>query len=883
MMSTFMGLEIGKRGVLTAATSLNVTAHNIANANTEGYTRQRADLVATSPFTTPSMQSLAYAGQIGTGVEAAQITRLKDQFLDNRIYNEQQKFTRYESVYDNLQQVELFFNEPSEDGLRSVLDKFWQSLEDAANDPETPATRQVVIENGISLANSFSQAHEELYTLRDNLNDEIIDRVDQVNRLVQEAAGLNQQIANVKNLNQNPNDLLDRRDVILGELSQLININTITDTEDEIVVTVNGKPIIQGDYFNQLTVTRNDVNDELVDVRWEKDFIPLSSNTDVLSVFANSSAANQSHAVEVKRLARAHKVEGTDSIVYEERALASADNDPTITSGSFNINGVDIFIDSEKDTLNDVVKYINDSGSGVTASLDENRLVLEANDSGLDNRIVLKTGTSNFLRKIGMVNGMAGNIAFTEKDAALGLGPGSFDLDGTSITVTPTQTLEEIVNNINNEDIDVRAQVEELDDGTYRIALESDNGDYNFEIDDTGSGILAALGIDYGTSIPAGGPVIMGNMISDTPIDDKYERGLSNVVPTTFEIEDMDGDIATITINDTNDSLELIKDEINSQLTASNTDAVAKIITDQEGKSRLYIHTEDDREWAIRKTAGGNLLEDLGIMEGTYNQIGPLDLKPQDALFNFNGSDYTWGSNRVEGFISDITFDLREKGFANITVRKLFSGGKIKGLLEARDEIVSKYMDNLDELAYSVAKNVNSLHFEGFGSDGKSQRLFFENYKGVVDGQPQRFAARSLAVDREMQLDVKRLATATKDPYNTDSKGLPVSEGVGSGTNALDIAKLKFDLTMSDGTATFNEFFNQTISEIGTKANDSGRIRDNQDLLMQKLDNIREQTSGVSLDEEMANMVKFQHAYNAAAKVITTQDQMLQTILGLVS
>jgi|GEM_PF-2903479 len=882
MISTFMGLETGKRGVLTAASSLNVTAHNIANANTEGYTRQRADLVATSPFTTPSLQSLAYAGQMGTGVEASQITRLKDQFLDNRIYNENQKFNRYDSVYSNLQQVELFFNEPSEDGIRSVLDKFWQSLEDAANDPETPATRQVVIENGISLANSFSQAHEELYTLRENLNDEIVDRVDQVNRLVQEVALLNKKIANVKNVNQNPNDLLDKRDLILTQLSDLININTISDTEDEIVVTVNGKPIIQGDYYNQLEVIRNEVNEELVDVRWERDFIPLTSNRGVMAVFANSSAANQSHAVEVKKLARAHKLEGTSSIVYEERALASPDNDPTITSGSFNINGVDIWIDSEKDTLNDVIKYINDSGTGVRASLDENRIILQANDSGEKNTIVLRSGSSNFLRKTGMVNGLEGSIAFTEKDVALGVGSGSFELDGTSITVTATSTLEEIVDNINKEDIDVRAQLEELEDGTYRITLESDNGDYNFEIDDTGSGILPALGIDYGTSIPAGSAVIMGNMVSQEPIKDRYERGLSNTSPTTFEIEDMDGDIASITIDDTNDSLELIKDEINSQLTASNTDAVAKVIQDQEGKFRLYIHTEDDREWAIRTTAGGGLLEDLGIKEGTYNQVGPLDLKPEDALFNFNGSDYTWHSNRVEGFVSDITFELKEKGFSNITVRKLISGGKIKGLLEARDEIVSEYMEDLDELAYSVAKEVNYIHFGGFGSDGRNQRIFFENYKGVVDGQPQRYAARSLAVDREMQLDVRRLATASADPYNSDSKGLPVSEGVGSGSNALDMAKLKFDLTMSEGTATFNEFFNQTISEVGTKANDSGRIRDNQDLLMKKLDNIREQTSGVSLDEEMSNMVKFQHAYNAAAKVITTQDQMLETIIGLV-
>jgi flagellar hook-associated protein 1 FlgK len=205
----------------------------------------------------------------------------------------------------------------------------------------------------------------------------------------------------------------------------------------------------------------------------------------------------------------------------------------------------------------------------------------------------------------------------------------------------------------------------------------------------------------------------------------------------------------------------------------------------------------------------------------------------------------------------------------------------LKGLLESRDEIVGGYLDKLDKLAYTFMKKINDLHFEGFGSDGKSQRIFFDVYNGVIDGYPEKFAARSIRVNRELQLDVTKLAAAQADPYNTSPEGLPVSEGVGSGENALNMAKLKFDLTMENGTSTFNEYFNQIISDIGTKANEASRVQQNQELLLQKLENVRQQVSGVSLDEEMTNMVKFQHAYNASARVISTINQMLDTVISL--
>ncbi|MCK9474765.1 MAG: flagellar hook-associated protein FlgK [Candidatus Muirbacterium halophilum] len=974
MISTFMGFEIAKSAITSSRLALDVTAHNIANANTEGYTRQRADLASANPFTTPSMQALAFPGQIGQGVTVSQITRIKMDFFDARFQQENQKFARYESLYQNLQQVELLINEPSDNGIRSVLDRFWQGLEDVSNDPETPATRRVVIENGVSLSNSFAQTYEELQGLKENINTEIFQRVDEVNRIVEEVSSLNQKITSIKNVNNNPNDLLDKRDKLLDDLSELVNIATVyKGTEDELVVSVNGRPIIQGQHYNKLVAVENRDNEDMVDVRWEKDYIPQSSNKDILTVFANSSAINQSHTINVKQTARKSMIEGNIYLPYEEKNLnyignteqtkrftgdgATEEfyinneymsdnmtvsvngmaytkvNDPNelalnpnsyfadkatgsivfdapvaagddiivgikseFTPGHFEINGKKIYVDPSSDTLNDIIDYINDSGSGVKAKLYENRIILESANSGLDNQIKLNSGNSNFLRKMGLVNGLEGTTEFVEKEVPLNFAtvpPGTYTIGlngkNLNIKVDPLSgdSLQNIADNINKSDAGVKAIIQEQTNGNFRLILEGTDGDYNFTIDDKGDGtILSALGIFYGNELPnlgtpPYGKMIMGNMVSDECVEDIYKRGIGLGINSQFEIEDSNGNIATIDINSTNDSLALMVEEINNQLVFSGVDGKAEIIKDAEGKSRLYIESVTGGEIAIRDNSG-NILENLGVSEGTYNGMGPKSFYGRNAIFNYDGADTEWSSNRVEGLIPDVEFTIRGTGQANIDIRKVLSGGKLKGLLESRDEVVKSYMNELDELAYSIMHGINSEHFKGFGSDNKSQRSFFDSYSGTIDGYPQKGAALSMGVKRNLQLDVTQLAAAARDNENNGANGLPISSGVGSGKNALNMANLKFAMTMDSGTATFNEFFNQTVSEIGTQANEVRRINDNQTLLIEKLENVRQQVSGVSLDEEMTNMVKFQHTYNAAAKIISTMDSMLNTIINLI-
>ena len=144
MRSTFAGIETAYRALQANQLALDITGHNIANANTEGYSRQVATFSATAPYTNPAFNRSATAGQIGTGVEVAYITRMRDMFVDLQIRQENHALGRWTARYENLHQLELIYNEPSETGIADALDQFWTALQDLANRAENTSVRAVV-------------------------------------------------------------------------------------------------------------------------------------------------------------------------------------------------------------------------------------------------------------------------------------------------------------------------------------------------------------------------------------------------------------------------------------------------------------------------------------------------------------------------------------------------------------------------------------------------------------------------------------------------------------------------------------------------------------------------------------------------------------------
>jgi len=231
MPSTFMGLETARRGLAAGRTGMDVTGHNVANANTPGYSRQRAELAASDPYTIPSLGRPQEALQLGTGVIVEQIKRIRDNFLDGQIRVETGSLGNWETQRDALSEIETIFMEPSDSGLNSLMSNFWNSWQELSKNAESSPIRAALVQNSVSLANGINHMYSLLETVKTNQHDLANIYINDINSKAQQIAALNKQIVNIKAAGDQPNDLLDRRDLLLDELSKLTNF-TLTDNAD---------------------------------------------------------------------------------------------------------------------------------------------------------------------------------------------------------------------------------------------------------------------------------------------------------------------------------------------------------------------------------------------------------------------------------------------------------------------------------------------------------------------------------------------------------------------------------------------------------------------------------------------------------------------------
>ncbi|GGE84929.1 flagellar hook-associated protein FlgK [Priestia taiwanensis] len=224
MRSTFQSLETAKRGMAMQQTALQTLGHNITNANTPGFSRQRVNFQTTTAFPKPGMQAPFLPGQVGTGGEAGSVQRIRDNFLDLQFRKEVNKLGFYGAKTDALKKMEDIMNEPSEDGLSKQLNNFWKSLQDLAVNPQNSGARSVVLERGKAVTETFHYLSNSLKDVQKDLNNQISVTTKEVNSLIEQISNVNKQIADVEPHGYLPNDLYDERDRLVDQLSGLVNV-----------------------------------------------------------------------------------------------------------------------------------------------------------------------------------------------------------------------------------------------------------------------------------------------------------------------------------------------------------------------------------------------------------------------------------------------------------------------------------------------------------------------------------------------------------------------------------------------------------------------------------------------------------------------------------
>jgi flagellar hook-associated protein 1 FlgK len=240
-------LSIARTALLTHQRAVDTTGHNIANASTEGYTRQRLALTAEVPLQTP-------IGQVGRGVTAAGIERLRDGFLDQNYRRENGDLGRFATLKDTLGQIEDIFGEPSSTGLAAGLDSFFAAFGDLANDPSGRTPRTLARQSAQDLVQQFRQIDQRLGSISGDVRARMEGAVDEINQITLQVADLNVQIRTASGGMRESPDVKDKRDQLIDRLSSLAGVRVLERPDGTIGVAAGDALLVDGGQAMKLEV-----------------------------------------------------------------------------------------------------------------------------------------------------------------------------------------------------------------------------------------------------------------------------------------------------------------------------------------------------------------------------------------------------------------------------------------------------------------------------------------------------------------------------------------------------------------------------------------------------------------------------------------------------
>lgn len=460
MGSTFSGIELGKRSIMAHTDAISTAGHNISNANTEGYSRQRVQLKEFDPLYRPDLERPERAGMIGQGIDVQSITRIRDEMLDQRITAQQNQESYWDTRSKYYTMIEQIYNEPDEVSVRSNMDKFWESWQELSINPESQAARQAVVTRGESLSDSIKSKWENLMGVGSLINSDIDSTVKQINSYANQIAAVNSEIVRSRGIGDNPNDLLDKRDLLVDKLSKLANITTDRRDPDEFMVHLDGKVLVQGGVarnFDLVSLTDNNGYEKLVWADTRED--------------ASVSGGTLGALIELRDVDVRNEIQSLNTMTMNFSDLV---NDVHRNAyGANNVTGLDFF------TQHSFVENVN-------GNFDRN------GDGVLDHSYIFRfTGTTTLNPQEQI--GFEGVMTFS--------GPSG----NVQVPYHPTDTVETVINRINDSNGEVKAYLDRNNNLVLKgtSAQNVENPDFVIRhVEDSGffltgySGILAASGAD---------------------------------------------------------------------------------------------------------------------------------------------------------------------------------------------------------------------------------------------------------------------------------------------------------------------------------------------------------------------------------------------------
>lgn len=825
-------INTAKEALLAHQLSIAVAGNNVANVDTEGYTKQNLDL-------TTGISVNIGNNSLGSGVVAQTISRKYDQFMTDRIMRQNSTMGNLSAQHESLRVVETIFNESQGLALNDLMSQFWDSWQNLANNPEVLSARQGVVQKGELLQLQFQSMASEAAQIKYDIGVSITSAVDNMNAITQQIAFLNTQITTNETEIRKANDLRDQRDTLVGDLAQLIDINFFeTPTGTYSVMMADGHSLVEGQAS--------------WDVDWENNQLywlsPRTSGTDMRIPVGDGAelGGKMGGWLEV----RGQLVEGNpDNYFGRLNALANAmirEVNEQHSQGVGLVTFSNSIISSEK--ASDIA-LLSATVSTATATKDIPAGALMINGRALE---TIKGASSS--------NGLAMAKAYNAAEVINGAYTGVTATLTTQVSgaaVSGLTTGETVAFSVNGIAVSYTATTDETADETAaRVATAINSAITAYNNDPTKApdiNIEAAVG--DGTNGAVTDAIILRNTRAgniDTGDDSRIIlSGISNDPANP------------------DNKLGLVDDTYVADAT-HNTGKLAL-------SSNLYftMKTESNDTYLDHFGLGGgrvnaNDLANDGQFTHTYQDNGIAaslrGLKYNDNLLTDGGSFDIWLYNQ------DATMALARP--VTVSMERVDT---LQDVADAINVAITNASGGPAWLTASVDQGLLTLT-----PDGKHKFAFANDSSNMLQaiGLNSFFAgfdAETISISGMVKGNLDNLAAGKVQENGYFFRG--------DNSNALSITNIQRseEVEFTGGTiTTLDGFYNSLVTEIGMTGKNLIRDQQYNTMVSDQLKGMRDEVSGVSLDEEMANLIRFQHAYSAAAKLITMSDEMLKTLLDSV-
>jgi flagellar hook-associated protein 1 FlgK len=926
----FAGLSSGGVALSYYRRGLETAGHNVANANTEGYARQRVNAAANAPINDGGFW-------VGQGVDTTGITRMRDLFVDAQYRRELPKLGYLETRMSNINNLEFYVGEYDRSTFQTALDDYWKSVEDVHVTPGVATTRETMVESTKNMIESLLNMRKNYDAYRADLNEKVFDMVGEANKLIDDIAVLCKEITASQNAGENPNDLMDKRDLMAERLCKLtgatVGSPSLDETDGDYKIDLNGKLLVQGgaQYNCKGTEIKNTRHLILVpmvgnlgyyDVQVEYNQYDHISDLSVASVIIERGATppescsrNGVHELFVERLANGR----TWMVGGAPGASAGGERMDTIYSKDqkLGINGT---------------FSLQVGNAGVQAqSKGFIDISVPANNGIVAKEPLIATDPSEF--KFRIAAGEFETYITAKYDSAANSGAGGWEFTSSAGTSTLGTSVGK---NLKVEDIANAVANVTLSTGERAFKTTYDKGTESLTIE--------------GANIPS----MRGRLLSitDTIGTLAQEMEIANKNPAV-EIVVTEEDSLTTIANKINDAYksELVLGgspayPTNPPGTAPSSPEEwlhANVVREPNGTYYLALTSDVSGEANRINVLPGSVCDangDFSVAKllGLVNSDGPSnatgttgymqlntdptafstiikgDVFVDDAYFIYDGKHFLSESNsfkdaRVfkiddgtsspEGWIwvnrmadeldrfgSGIRLNLHglntrylEDGgeFSHnepvlITVRPHLTTGEIYAVLECRDDMTLGFEDYLDQIAFEMVTEVNAVHYSGHGSGVNSETTGTAFYRHISA----RYGAskvNNFAINDEVAKDISLIAAGSGD-------GTGHSRGSADGDNALAIAQLKQTKVLDKGTADFNQYFLKFVADLGTQGYTTNYMLETQRDVVDQLETLRDSVMGVNTDEEMMDIIRFQQGISAVSRYMTALDDMLDRVIN---